>query len=446
MRLNSCFKKIPDRRRIKIGPFDWRPQSKWVFLITVIETFNPPEIAEPLPPSTEEPPEVAERRSKLAKLVRKQIRSFTALFAKVISDEDADAVHDLRVCTRRIQQLLTGLVPDKTVHKTRAIRRTLRRVRRALGEWRNCDVALQWVSRTERRTANPNRRRGWALVRESIAAERKRAINKARRQLLKSDGLTLSQRTQQLIALPPERLGSLNPDSEVRASIAQASAQWENVLAHAMADRTVENIHAFRIQLKRMRYRVELARDLGNPGAKPLIEWFKSLQDRLGRWHDRQELSRFITRALADSELLLNQPRVAVELLKEVEKDIALSVREVDAMFRLATASEGRRRFDSWVKSYCADGENVQAGAALETPEAAEERVTEDQAEAPAAASDTSTSTPFEPVPISNGPGPVVVQPAPDATNPSATDSPAPMQQSVEHVSAPQPLEGEAKS
>ena len=131
------------------------------------------------------------------------MRNFTALFAKVISDEDADAVHDLRVCTRRLQQLLSALVPDQTLHKARTIRRTLRDVRRALGSWRNCDVALQWVSRAERRAVNPNRRRGWALVREFIAAERKRVINKARRRLLKSDGLSLHQRSQQLIVLPP---------------------------------------------------------------------------------------------------------------------------------------------------------------------------------------------------------------------------------------------------
>ena len=269
------------------------------------EPLNPTAVGEPTPLAGRESADLAQRRSKLEKLLGKQMRSFTALFAQVFSDEDADAVHDLRVCTRRLQQQLSTLVPDQTIHKARTIRRTLREVRRAVGKWRNCDVALQWVSRAERRTANPNRRRGWALVRESIAAQRKHAINKARRRLLKSDGLTVSQRTQQLIALPPQRLGSANQDGVVRASIADASIQWHQVLARAIEDRSAQNIHAFRIQLKRMRYRVELARDLGAADAQPLIEWFKALQDRLGHWHDRQELNHFITGALANSERAL---------------------------------------------------------------------------------------------------------------------------------------------
>jgi CHAD domain-containing protein len=326
-----------------------------------METFNPPVIGEPGPPPVQESADLAERRSGLETQLSKQIRTFTALFAKVISDEDVDAVHDLRVCTRRLQQLISALVPDKTLHKARTIRRTLRDVRRALGPWRNCDVALQSVSRAERRAVNPNRRRGWALVHEFIATERKRVITKARRRLLKSDGLSLHQRTQQLIAAPAQRLGNVHPDRAVRASIADASTQWRDVLAHAIEDRSTENVHGFRIQLKRMRYRVELARDLGAADTKPLIQWFKALQDRLGRWHDRTELSSFITRALANSSLLLKEPRAAVELLKEVEKEISISSREVDALFRLAIKSDGRDQFEEWVKSYCENGEDVTA-------------------------------------------------------------------------------------
>ncbi len=386
-----------------------------------METFNPPVIGEPAPPPLQESVDLTERRSKIEKELGKQIRTFTNLFAKVISDEDADAVHDLRVCTRRLQQLLSALVPDKTLHKARTIRRTLRDVRRALGPWRNCDVAVQWVSRAERRAVNANRRRGWALVREFIAAERKRVINKARRRLLKSDGLSLHQRTQQLIAFPPQRLGSVNADGAVRASIADASTQWRNVLAHAMEDRSTENVHGFRIQLKRMRYRVELARDFGAPDSKRLIQWFKSLQDRLGRWHDRTELNRFITRALANPGLLLQEPRAAIELLKEVEKDISISSREVDALFRLATESEGRYQFDEWVKSYCGNVENV----TVEEP-------------VPTVQADHSARAQIEP-------GPILADPVPAATASVQAEEPPPEPETAaHHVTTPQPEE-EAK-
>ena len=137
---------------------------------------------DPLPSATaEKAAEAGADRARLEKLLAKQLRNFAVLFSRVLADEEADAVHDLRVCTRRVQQILSGLGPLNSLNKGRVVRRTLRRIRRALGSWRNCDVALQWVARSERRTTNPRRRRGWELVRQSITAERKRAINQARR-------------------------------------------------------------------------------------------------------------------------------------------------------------------------------------------------------------------------------------------------------------------------
>ena len=201
----------------------------------------------------------------------------------------------------------------------------------------------------------------------------------------------------------------------VRASIADASTQWREVLARAIEDRSTENVHGFRIQLKRMRYRVELARDLGAADTKPLIQWFKALQDRLGRWHDRTELSNFITRALANSSVLLKEPRAAVELLKEVEKEISISSREVDALFRLATKSEGRYQFAEWVKSYCENGEDV------------------------------STKEPTSAVQVDQSqgePSPILAEPVPEATASVQVEEPPPAQETAGyHIATSQPEE-----
>jgi CHAD domain-containing protein len=388
----------------------------------VTETFNSSETEEQAPLRSQEAAGLDERRAQIEKLLGKQMRNFTALFVKVVSSEDVDAVHDLRVCTRRFQQVLAALVPDKTLHKARGIRRTLRDVRRALGQWRNCDVALQWVSRTERRSLNPNRQRGWAMVRESIAAERKRVISRALRRLFKSDGLSLGQRTAQLIAMPAQRLGSMDPDSVMRTSISDASNECRIVLARATENRSVQNIHAFRIQLKRMRYRVELARNMGVAGTKPLIGWFKSLQDRLGHWHDRQELNRFITRALAHPDLLLKEPRAAAEMLKEVQKDIAVSAREVDSLFRIAVGSEGRRQFDDWIQSYC----GIENSGSLDDSVAAAQAdvIAEGQA-APAM--------------------PILTEPATEATDPTPPPEHPPATETSDHQLTTLQSNGEAK-
>lgn len=329
------------------------------------ENLNPPVIEESKPPPTEDSKgRVIDDRTRLQKLLAKQLRNFTVLFARVLAEEAPDPVHDLRVCTRRLQQILAALAPEKNLNKARSVRRTLRRVRRALGPWRNCDVALQWVTRKERRIRKPVLKSGWKLVRESISAQREDAIQSARRRLYRSGGITLNQRIQQLLGLPPERLGSADCGAVVRQAVADAAVQERQALERAQADGSIQNIHALRIQTKRLRYRVELARDLGATEAPALIQWFKLLQDRLGHWHDRQELTHFITRALAGPDVLMTQPRAAVELLREVEKNHKTSSREMEELLRIVSQSEGSRQLDNFLQSYCASTVNDSASAA----------------------------------------------------------------------------------
>jgi len=357
---------------------------KRLSLTAVTEIVNTSVREQQAPARVEQQADAIEDRARLEKMLAKQLRNFVLLFSKVLADEDADAVHDLRVCTRRLQQILAGFGPIKSLNKGRAVRRTLRCVRRALGAWRNCDVALQWVARSEKRSSNPRRRRGWELVRQSIASERKRAVKQARRRLFKSEGFALNQRARQLVVLAAERLNGVNPGSVIKAAVDDAALKWRDALSLAMADRSVRNIHALRIQMKQLRYRVELARDLGAEEARPLIKWFKSLQDRLGRWHDRQELGHFITRALASSEVLMQEPGVAVELLKEVEKDIAQSSREVEAFFKLAAEqAEGRARLDDWLKAYSEPATASEPGSPAERTEPAPAELAQEPAQQP---------------------------------------------------------------
>ena len=58
----------------------------------------------------------------------------------------------------------------------------------------------------------------------------------------------------------------------------------------AQADASIRNVHALRIATKRLRYRVELAGDVGERRAAEVLPWLEKLQDAIGRWHDRQVL------------------------------------------------------------------------------------------------------------------------------------------------------------
>src|SRR5262245_10230729 len=67
--------------------------------------------------------------------------------SRCIKSRSAEAVHDLRVATRRFTQPLIVLKPCFPAKESKKVRRTLRRILAAAGEVRNYDIAARLVSR-----------------------------------------------------------------------------------------------------------------------------------------------------------------------------------------------------------------------------------------------------------------------------------------------------------
>jgi hypothetical protein len=87
---------------------------------------------------------------KLQALALRQLDRFMSLEPKVLRGEDPEAIHDMRVASRRLQQVLDLIYPPPAPREVRRFRRRIRRCRRALGEVRNCDVLLARVEKSLR--------------------------------------------------------------------------------------------------------------------------------------------------------------------------------------------------------------------------------------------------------------------------------------------------------
>lgn len=291
----------------------------------------------------------------LGKLLTKQARKFQTLLPRVLAAHDADAVHDLRVCTRRLQQLLLMLEERADRQQVRAFRRELRRVRHALGGWRNCDVLLERVTRRERALRSEHRRAAWTLLRAAVAKARRSEIRRAQRKLFKPEYLNLRERAADLLAgIAPLDGAQATVADSLRGMVARGFEQWCEALHAAAGTPNQQAIHSLRIQMKRLRYRIELAGEFGAGEAEARLSWLRSLQDRLGRWHDRFELSLMIARTLCRRELLLAQPAAAVDLMREVERINRLDATEVPSILRELSESAGRAQMDAFIAAYTA--------------------------------------------------------------------------------------------
>jgi CHAD domain-containing protein len=291
----------------------------------------------------------------LKDLLRKRARKFLAVLPKALSDEDSDAVHDLRVWSRRLQQVLVTMYPKPRPQQANDVVRALRRARRALGEWRDCDVLIALLERRMHRVRNPQEHRAWEEACEAVKERRARAMRQGRRKLAHRRLFAVGQNIARLKPSAAPGAGGADgapadPAPALSAAIRAAQRQWRLSLAHALETTELADIHAFRIQSKRLRYRVELARDLGADGAGLVLKLLKSLQDDLGRLHDRSECARVAVEALAERGFLLREPRAASLMLRRLARE-----RELERAQGLATMHEAEQKaaeVERWVEEY----------------------------------------------------------------------------------------------
>lgn len=274
----------------------------------------------------------------LTRLFRNRLKKFLTLAPEVRANAEAKTIHDARVWSRRLQQAIDALFPRPRSAKVRRLRRTPRRIRRALGEWRNCDVLLEIVAHEQRRTRSAAKRQAWAGVREYLSQKRTKEVARAWKRLVREDIGDYAARAQRVLRQATDE----SPDilmQRLDDSVQKARIAWQASLRRGQETRAADDLHRLRISTKVLRYRTELLYDVGAKHLKPQLKWLAALQDALGLWHDRQVFQRAVAESLARPEVLLNEMQAVRILLADVEKDRSAQAKDVEKIFRLAMES-----------------------------------------------------------------------------------------------------------
>jgi CHAD domain-containing protein len=200
---------------------------------------------------------------------------------------DSRSVHQARVATRRLREALPVLRSSMDAQALRTVRQQVRQITRALGPVRELDVALQHLE--EVGTSRAVSRRAVARVRQAITRER----TARRRDLLASISPgkieKLRQRLGQASAAPaPPRSGAAI--DEAHAQVARRADRLARAIHRAGGLYVPERLHAVRIAAKKLRYALEIERELQRSRSTARITQLKRLQDLLGRLHDFEVL------------------------------------------------------------------------------------------------------------------------------------------------------------
>jgi CHAD domain-containing protein len=301
---------------------------------------------------------------RVRKLALRQLDRFISLEPKVLRGDDRDSIHDLRVASRRLQQVLDLLYPPPRPAEIRKLRQKIRRSRRALGEVRNCDVQLEHVERIlgRKRAA---RRPTWEAVRHYLLERRSQSFDKAMRKLSKINLAIFYVHLKDHLA--PNGTGphihhndpaaALTPE-EFHARLAQSLERvwqrFETQVGHSQRDASMGVIHGVRIAAKHFRYLTEVIHAFDVPGSDRTVAWLRSLQEHLGNWHDREVLEQMMIEMVARPDFLREHLETALGVERLILRNRAQKETYRKKYFEITQDSAGFEMVRDWVTNLLA--------------------------------------------------------------------------------------------
>lgn len=312
-----------------------------------------------------ESPEPVEPWRKVRALALKQLDRFISYEPKVLRGDDPDAIHDMRVASRRLQQILDLLYPRPWPREVRRLRRRIRRCRRALGDVRNCDVLLGHVQHILARK-RAGRREAWTAVQHYLLARRAASFLRAMRKLSKinlavfyvrmracldeaaTEEAPLTARDARAPAFGEPPASRPFPEQMARALDAVWSAFTRQVEL-SRGDPRAPIIHGVRIAAKRLRYLLEVAHEFDVAGSGEALAWLRQLQQHLGDWHDREILEQMMVEMIARPELLREQLSLVMQIEKLILRNRGAKQDFEKKYYQMTNQTSEMQRLNDWV-------------------------------------------------------------------------------------------------
>lgn len=270
----------------------------------------------------------------LPEIIIRQLALLRDHHSNVLEIMNVEAVHKMRVATRRLQASLDLLEHEISVRK---LKRRLRNWRRALSLVRNYDVFLEMLEK-ETATRGRARREQIQLVTAKLQEQRAHTAAEVRGFLEQIDIDKLSLRlgvTAPIAVSDPDQLEALPvvPISDLLNAIDQQNvagyaadrldqrlSEFLGLVAQSQPTTDPADLHQLRIAAKRVRYLLEIVTQMGYGDASRALAWLRSLQDRIGDWHDLEALEEEIITIVSDREFLKQHLGESSDMLKAAER------------------------------------------------------------------------------------------------------------------------------
>ena len=222
----------------------------------------------------------------VALLRQRLVSLLQAMPAAQLGDEIS--VHQARVASRRLREALPVLGARADEGKLDRVQKRVRRITRALGPVRELDVTLSLLAELEGKSAAPAR--AIARVRKAVIEERLKRRQEMLDEITPSRLDKLTRRLVRVAAPAPTTHVPRNAVTEATAQSAQRARNLKAAIERAGGIYLADRLHRVRIEAKKLRYALEIQRELTKSRAMAGLSRLKTEQDLLGRMHDLEIL------------------------------------------------------------------------------------------------------------------------------------------------------------
>ena len=225
--------------------------------------------------------------------VSERLNTMIAEIPAVVSGEDTDSIRRTRVASRRLGTALNILGSKLVLTEMRPLERRVRKIRRLLGMARDLDVQIQSVSAFQKESEEKRFEAGIARLLLRLKQRRghiQPAILKTLAQIEK-DGILARFSEQLHRAQIRYRMQDGKVDFAATRQIAFEVLHLRLQVLCSLAPflkipTAVTQQHRMRVEAKRLRYAMEIFKNLYDNGLDIFIQTIKTLQDHLGALHD----------------------------------------------------------------------------------------------------------------------------------------------------------------
>ncbi len=265
--------------------------------------------------------------------------------------EDIEAVHDMRVATRRMRSAFALFEPFYRPKVIAPLVRDLRRTARALGAVRDLDVFLEKLDHY-RQGLPPEAASSLAPLIETVAEDRAAARARLIAHLDSRAFAAFVDDYEIFLTTPglgARKIKSPGPVAYQVRHIAprlvytryEAVRAYETILDSA----ALETLHALRIECKRLRYTLEFFSEVMGQPVNNVINELKKLQDHLGDLNDAEVAGNFLRKFVNDYDKA--QADLPISARSSIEQVVQYMAFQFAEKHRLTTTfSEAWQRFN----------------------------------------------------------------------------------------------------